>query len=257
MFRFKQFTIHDEQCAMKVGTDGTLLGAWSGQLYKEIHTSEGTTHPDMQNSNYQPIHILDIGTGSGLIAIMLAQQLPAAQITAIDIDHPAVSQANNNFAACPWTNRLHAMHISLQDYNNQAQFGYQLIVSNPPYFVNSLKNPNAERQMARHTDTLSYDELILNSASLLTNGGILALILPIEAESTIRRLASSAGLSPIRITYVCTKAGKTPKRILIALQKGMMDTNTPQITTDTLCLIGKDNAPRSIEYQLLTRDFYL
>ena len=243
-FRFKQFTVWHDRCAMKVGTDGVLLGAWCPLPI--TNNQSPITNP--------PYRVLDIGTGSGLIALMLAQRLssqsPIAHIDAIDIDANAVAQAQGNFALSPWGNMLHAHHSTLQDW--QAE-GYDLIVSNPPYFQASLKNPNQQRATARHTDSLSYEELIAHAARLLKDSGVLALILPIEAESKIRTLAEHHRLYPTHITHIHSKPNKPAKRLLIALSK-QEQSEEPLIRT---FYIESESAPRSPEYQDLTRDFYL
>lgn len=222
---------------MKVGTDGTLLGAWA---------------PIPQDGS---LRILDVGTGSGLIAMMLAQRIPEAQILAIDIDAEAAQQAADNFLACPWPERLKAQHIRLQELSRAADPAlFDLIVSNPPYFVDSLKNPDPSRSQARHTDTLSFEELIECCARLLRQGGTLALVLPAETEQTIRHLAAENELTPISITHVRTRAQKPPRRLLIAFSKA--DTPQPIRETD-LCLMGEDGAPRSQAYHELTKEFYL
>ena len=149
-FKFRQFTIWHDRCAMKVGTDGVLLGAWAGQD--------------------RPGEILDIGTGSGLIALMLAQRFPQARITGIDCDRDAVMQARENFAGSPWSGRLRAIHTSLQNYchgQEAASERFSLIVSNPPFYDNTLTNPDSRRCTARHTGGLPHDELLLLSAGLL------------------------------------------------------------------------------------------
>ena len=269
-FRFKQFTVWHDRCAMKVGTDGVLLGAWCPLPNSAASNSpQGVLYP----------RILDIGTGSGLIALMLAQRLssqsPIANnlytIDAIDIDADAVAQAQYNFEQSPWSFHLHAHHSTLQDWSpslqrsnlqvkqssSEANFKrsnlYSLIVSNPPYFQDSLKNPNAQRATARHTDTLSYTELIAHSARLLQEDGILALVLPIEAEQEILTLAADHGLHPTDITYVHSKPSKPAKRILIALSP-ISDSRCPM--TETM-YIESENTPRSDEYKELTKNFYL
>ena len=138
---------------MKVGTDGVLLGAWCPLMQlRSSEVEEGRK-------------VLDIGTGSGLIALMLAQRLPKAQITAIDIDTDAVEQATYNFSISPWSERLDCQQTALQDLAGEGI--YDLIVSNPPYFQDSLKNPDNQRAIARQTDTLSYHELLTDSDRLL------------------------------------------------------------------------------------------
>ena len=148
MFRFKQFTIHQDACAMKVGTDGVLLGVLA----------------DVTAAT----HLLDIGTGTGLVALMLAQRNPSMSIDAIEIDSKAAKQAAENVAQSPWPQiRVHC--AALQTYT--ANQPYNLIVSNPPYFVNSLKAPKAARTTARHTDSLSFNELVEGVDRLLSPAG--------------------------------------------------------------------------------------
>lgn len=235
-FRFKQFTVWHDRCAMKVGTDGVLLGAWCPL--------------PSNHSVSSPYRLLDIGTGSGLIALMLAQRLNNSEIDAIDIDQSAVEQTAYNFAQSPFASYLKVHHATLQEWDAQP---YDLIVSNPPYFQSSLKNPNAQRATARHTDTLTYSELISYSSRLLTKHGILALILPIEAEAEIIRLAREHQLYPTHITRVHPKPDKPAKRLLIAFSPCAND-SLP--ITYTFYIEG-DNIPRSEEYQTLTKDFYL
>ena len=235
-FRFKQFTVWHDRCAMKVGTDGVLLGAWCPLSLSPKESS--------------PYRLLDIGTGSGLIALMLAQRLNNSEIDAIDIDQSAVEQATYNFAQSPFASYLKVHHATLQGWDAQP---YDLIVSNPPYFQDSLKNPNAQRAAARHTDTLSYEELIMHSARLLAPNGTLAVVLPFEAKDEILSLAREQGLSPTHITHIHSKPSKPAKRLLIALSP-ISDNQHP--ITDTM-YIESENAPRSEEYQTLTKDFYL
>lgn len=132
-FRFKLFTVWHDHCAMKVGTDGVLLGAWAQQKHART--------------------ILDIGTGSGLIALMLAQRFQEAEITGIDIDPSAAKQASDNFRLSPWSHRMHARCIDLHTFSLEDGH-FDLIVSNPPYFSASLKNPNQQRATARHVAQL-------------------------------------------------------------------------------------------------------
>ncbi len=252
-FCFKQFYVHDEQCAMKVGTDGVLLGAWAASTHGAWRMAHGA--------------ILDIGTGSGLIALMLAQRFPNANILGIDIEAHAVQQANANFAASPWASRLHTAHTSLQDYCIErnlnfcvsecqnigtSELRFNMITSNPPFFNNSLKAPDTARSTARHTDTLSYEDLLYHSARLLADDGILSLILPIEAEQTIIQEAAHNGLYPTRLCRVRGNQRKPYKRLLIEFQK----TSTATIEEETLTLEDAPNQ-RSEAYKTLTQDFYL
>ena len=206
---------------MKVGTDGVLLGAW-------VPTGS---------------RILDVGTGSGLIARMLMQRCPEAEVEGIDIDEAAVEQANEN--------GVRAFQARLQEW----QGTYDLIVSNPPYFQNSLKNPDEGRKTARHTDTLSYAELVKHSARLLSEGGQLAVILPAEAENEVRQLAAGEELYLTRVTRVYSKENKKPKRVLLAFQLKIEDLRF-EILEDSLVL-EDEKGGRSLPYQNLCRDFYL
>jgi tRNA1Val (adenine37-N6)-methyltransferase len=228
---------------MKVGTDGVLLGAWC-----PLGVDEAT-----RQGKYK---ILDIGTGSGLIALMLAQRATSIDdtpivIDTIDIDAGAAEQAKFNFEQSPWSKLLRIYQSSLQEWQSEEE--YDLIVSNPPYFQSSLKNPDAQRATARHTDSLSYSELIKHSGRLLKNNGMLALVLPIEAEEDILSLAAAAGLLPTHITYVHTKPGKPAKRILIALRKSDANGNVES----KHFYIESEDSPRSEEYRKLTEEFYL
>ncbi len=263
-FCFKQFYVHDEQCAMKVGTDGVLLGAWAASF-----PPVGGTAPSDRRSEAEKEGglILDIGTGSGLIALMLAQRFPQANILGIDIEENAVNQANENFAASPWHNRLQAEKVALQDMQSLPLMGEleranlppsrgdkrgAIIVSNPPYFHNSLKAPNAARSTARHTDTLSYEDLLYHSNRLLADDGVLSLILPIEAEQSIIQEAAKYGLYPTRLCRVRGNERKPFKRLLIEFQRSVATT----IEETTLTLEDAPNQ-RSEAYKALTSDFYL
>jgi len=227
-FRFKQFYIEDSKCAMKVGTDGVLIGCWPLAF------------------SHSPIRrILDVGTGSGLIARMLMQRFPEAEVEGIDIDEAAVEQAKEN--------GVNAFLSRLQDWQGGP---YDLIVSNPPYFQNSLKNPDASRSTARHTDTLSYAELIHHSARLLRENGQLALILPAEAETEVRGLAAEEMLALARVTRVYSKEGKAAKRTLMAFEKCTIHNAQFKILEDIL-ILEDEKGGRSAAYQELTKDFYL
>lgn len=178
-FRFKKFTVYHDKCAMKVGTDAVLLGAWADTSFCR--------------------NILDIGTGTGIIALMLAQRSQAT-VEAIDIDKEACVQATENAAASPYTERIKVVHASCADFaaSNQ-QKRYDLIVSNPPYFINSLKCPDNKRTVARHTDTLLLSDLIREAQTLLSPSGRIALVLPYERLEEVKALASANHL------YICRR----------------------------------------------------
>ena len=243
---------------MKVGTDGVLLGAWCP-----------ITNHQSQITN-TPFRVLDVGTGSGLIALMLAQRFPEAHIDAIDIDEAAVKQAKENFEHSPFSHQLSAFKSSLQDWkktNDQrltTNDPYDLIVSNPPYFRNSLKNPDKGREQARHTDTLSYEELIHHSAQLLKPDGRLALILPAEAEQEMIAIARQAGFAPTHITRVYSKESKPARRVLLAFCRntGIPEYRNTEISEyrnieiSTL-ILENEVGGRSAAYSELCKEFYL
>lgn len=208
---------------MKVGTDGVLLGAWA------------------------PLgsRILDVGTGSGLIARMLMQRCPEAEVEGIDIDEAAVAQAKEN--------GVRAFQARLQDWKSDIGDCYDLIVSNPPYFQNSLKNPDRGRELARHTDSLGYEELIAHSARLLKEEGQLALILPAEAEEEIRNLAARYSLFPTHITRVYSKETKPARRVILAFSR---KNSIVGLTEDSLVL-EDEKGGRSAAYSKLCEEFYL
>jgi tRNA1Val (adenine37-N6)-methyltransferase len=231
IFRFKQFTIHQEHCAMKVGTDGVLLGAWT----------------NIKNC----VNILDVGTGSGIIAIMMAQR-SNANIHAVEIDVESSIQATENFDICPWHQRLKAVNSSLQDYSLQSKIQYDLIVSNPPYFKNSLKSRERLRNTARHTDTLSYETLIESSIKLLTPNGRLAVILPYVEGSLFIVEATKRGLFCIRKTNVKSIPNTPIIRLLMEFSQKPMPFNEDFLVIGT----GK-HEQYSEKYKELTKDFYL
>jgi tRNA1Val (adenine37-N6)-methyltransferase len=231
-FRFKQFMVRQERCAMKVGTDGVLLGAWAGV--------EGCRR------------VLDVGTGTGLIALMLAQRNPDAAIEAIDMDESAYSQAKENVEASPFAGRIRVVHASFAAYAAEAGAAYDLVVSNPPYFVRSLKNPDAQRRTARHTDSLPLDELLSKGKDLLTSDGRLALILPAGREGELRHEAVAKGLNVTRLTSVVPVPGAGAKRILAELSASRFHSCPREHL-----LIEESRHRYSPAYVELTKDFYL
>ncbi len=266
-FRFKQFTVWHDRCAMKVGTDGVLLGAWAGQgLRGKIPPSGPETSKTSPGTSSDagpeafPRTILDIGTGSGLVALMLAQRFPGAQVTGIDIDEAAIAQARENFAGSPWPDRLRAVRQSLQEFCRSTVTGtaggsfprFDLIVSNPPFYDTTLTNPDPVRTAARHTGGLTHEELLLLSASLLTPQGVFSLIIPSESGKSILRLAERSRLHLHRLTRVYSKPSSRPRRILASF--GRQPVSSP--VEDTLTLTGTDGT-RSPEHIRLTQDFYL
>lgn len=216
---------------MKVGTDGVLLGAWAPVSGYGLRVTD--------------YRILDVGTGSGLIARMLMQRCPEAEVEGIDIDEAAVAQAKEN--------GVRAFQARLQDWKSDTGDCYDLIVSNPPYFQNSLKNPDRGRELARHTDSLGYEELIAHSARLLKEEGQLALILPAEAEEEIHEIAAQYSLYPTHITRVFSKETKPARRVILAFRRQNSDVS---LIEDSLVL-EDEKGGRSAAYSALCKDFYL
>ena len=230
-FRFKQFTVFQDCCAMKVGTDGVLLGAWA-EAYKRNN-------------------VLDVGTGTGLIALMIAQRNTNATIDAIDIDEGCVMQAKRNVFESPFSNRVDVQKSSFQDFAARNDNKYDLIVSNPPYFHNSLKSPNLHRNYARHTDSLSFYEIISEGVSLLTESGCISLILPYEFKTSVLMHAKTVGLFAKRITNVFPLPHKPAKRILVEF--GMSDTEC----VENNLIVELSRHKYTDEYNALTNEFYL
>lgn len=231
-FTFRQFTIWHDRCAMKVGTDGVLLGAWA--CVEDVS------------------RILDIGTGSGLIAIMLAQR-STALVDAVEIYKNACLQAHENIAACPWKKRITLYHDAVQDFQNKTVWRYDLIVSNPPFFRNSLKPPARSRSVARHGDLLGYENLLVSASALLGPGGRLSVILPAREKEHFTQLAYFHGLYPARILMVRPSPDKGYSRCLVELGR---DRNQP-CTQEELSILLQDGKRYSDDYFKLTRDFYL
>jgi tRNA1Val (adenine37-N6)-methyltransferase len=230
-FRFRQFTVDDSRSVMKVGTDAVLLGAWAGREAADA--------------------ILDIGCGSGLIALMMAQRFEDARITAIDIHAPSVEQAAGNFIASAWSGRLQAVQSSLQDYARQHKKAFDLIVSNPPFFSNSLRPPDQEKGIARHTASLSHRELAFCAAALLQDNGRFALILPAGSQSAFEDHARAAGLVKCRQSDIVPVAGKAVNRVMSEWG------SRPETTEQSRLTIRSAGGDYTEEYKKLTAAFYL
>lgn len=230
-FKFKQFTIHQDKCAMKVGTDGVLLGAWA----------------DCENAN----SILDIGTGTGLITLMLAQR-SIAKIDAVEIDEAACVQAKENIEKSLWSDRIEIFNIPFQDFSKSTNEKYDLIVSNPPYFQNSLYAPDEKRTDARHNSNLKLDELLNGALKLLTRKGKLSIILPYLEGALFILKAAENGLYCVRQTKVLPKPDRAPKRLLLEFISEKM----PLIEQELIIELNKRHE-YSEAYKNLTKDFYL
>jgi tRNA1Val (adenine37-N6)-methyltransferase len=231
-FVFKQFTIHQDKCPMKVGTDAVLLGAW---------IRPGTAK-----------RILDIGTGTGILAIMLAQKSTAA-IDAIDIDVEAVEQARQNADFCKWRERVKVAHASLQQFSKAAGSKYDLIVSNPPYFIDSSKPPEEGRTLARHNDYLPFDELVEGVVKLLEPHGKFFVILPNKEAIIFKDLAEKKGLKLSRLLRVRTKHDKaTEKRHIM-----QFEFHPASFSEDSIVIEKEGRHEYTDEYKELTKDYYI
>ena len=230
-FQFKQFTVHQQHCAMKVGTDGTLLGAWA-------MASEGMCR------------ILDIGTGTGLIALMMAQRYPQAQVTAIDIDEGAVRQAKENVSASPFADKINALKADVLTFKETEK--YDSIVCNPPYFEDSLTCPDPQRTEARHTVSLGYRQLMEAAFRLLKDDGRFSLIIPSDYRERLESEAHLRGFFLSRVCSVQTTPSKAPKRYMIELTKQPVD----EIDTINGILESLPHI-RTDWYRELTQEFYI
>lgn len=230
-FRFKQFTIQQDRAAMKVGTDGVLLGAWVS----------------LEN----PESILDIGSGTGLIALMLAQRSDAFQIDAIEIEDDAYEQAVTNFENSDWSDRLFCYHASLQEFAEEMDEQYDLIVSNPPFYTDSFESSDSNRSLARFESALPFEELIESTAKLLSKNGNLALITPYKEEEKVLKIALKNELFPQKITRVKGTANSEIKRSLLLFS---FQENTPEI--DEL-IIELSRHQYTDAFKELVKDFYL
>lgn len=229
-FQFKQFSITQAETAMKVGTDGVLLGSWA----------KANKHN----------RILDIGTGTGLIALMAAQRFPEATIEAVEIDADAANQARSNFECSPWGERLILHETRIQDFASDDYFN--LIISNPPFFENSKKSGDKAKDLARHTDQLAYTELIFAANNLLKEGGTFAVIIPWANANKFIRLAKAQGLYCNKICAVKSTPAKEPKRALIAFNKFKSECEEEELIVES-----GGRHQYSNEYIKLTEDFYL
>jgi len=230
-FKFKQFDIYQDKCAMKVGTDGVLLGAWC-------------RCGSAQN-------ILDIGTGTGLIALMLAQ-CSKAQIHAIDIDKNSVLQASNNFVRSNWSSRLSVECIDFRQCIVSNNNKYELIVSNPPFFVNSLKSPDERKNISKHADTIPLDLLFRGAVALMTKQSRFCIIIPIAQCNNALNISLNNELYCIRKLIVKPTNEKPAHRI--CLEFGYQ----PQVIDEqTIVIRNSTNGEYTEEYKKLTSEFYL
>lgn len=229
-FQFRQFFVGQQLCAMKVGTDGVLLGAWA----------EGGHH------------ILDIGTGTGVVALMMAQRYVSAHIDAIEVDCDAAGQAADNVRLSPFASRISVTHTALQDFSPIET--YDSIVCNPPYFLNSLKAPEASRSMARHAgeNSLTFRDIFVFAKSNITEAGVVNVVVPTLSQEALETEAYLLGFRKTRELLLRTTPRKPLSRALVTFSRS---SHCPAERSEQ-CLMNADGS-RSAWYQQLTTDFYV
>jgi len=233
VFQFKQFSVNQDQTAMKIGTDGVLLGAWT----------------TIENN---PKAILDIGTGTGIIALMLAQRSNAEQIDAFEIDESAYEQAVENFENSPWSDRLFCFHAGLDEFLEEPEDEYDLIVSNPPFFSEDFRSENEQRDLARFQGAMPFEDLVEAADLLLSENGIFSVIIPFHEEDRFIELCAEVELFPIKITRVKGAQNTKIIRSLLAFKRFELAV----LTADEL-VIEISRHEYTPEYISLTKDFYL
>lgn len=230
VFQFKQFTVDDSRCAQKVGTDSVLLGAWA--------QVEGARR------------ILDIGTGSGLLALMAAQRAPKAQVVGVEIDPQAVCQARENVAQSSFRQCIEIVEQDVKDFRTQEPF--DCILSNPPYFLETTLPPDDSRALARHAQFLTFDELAHAVDALLSPSGLFHVILPLDHVREFVTQLLIVGLNLTRRCLVCTIRHKPPRRALLTFSR-----HVPAAVTEEEIILQQPDGSRTDAYNLLAKDFYL
>jgi tRNA1Val (adenine37-N6)-methyltransferase len=231
-FQFKQFVIHQDRCTMKVGTDGVLLGAWA----------------DVTGVR----KVLDIGAGTGVIAVMLGQRTESAEVHAVEIDKDSFCQARENMAAAPWGERLRVLHVSIQEYMRGAEDRYDLIVSNPPFFSGGTFSNNQDRNSVRHTVKLPHGDLLTAVRTLLEEKGRFCVILPFLEGLRFEELARTYKLYCTRKMEVKPKEEKPTERLLLQFER-----QEKEQLRETLVIQKEERNDWTEEYMALTGDFYL
>ena len=231
-FTFKQFQVNQDRCAMKIGTDGVLLGAWTPL-------------------NNNPFNVLDIGAGTGILSLMLAQRSNSEQIDAIEIDEDAYEQCVENFETSPWGDKLFCFHAGLDEFVDEPEDEYDLIISNPPFYAEDFKTDNSQRDMARFQDAMPFEELIEAATLLLSDNGIFSVIIPFKEEAKFVSMCKELDLFPFKITRVKGTPNSEIKRSLLAFSR---IEQTPIIDELTIEISRHQYTP---EYIDLTKDFYL
>ena len=231
-FQFKQFSVAQDRCEMKVGTDAVLLGAWSAL-------------------DHMPNTILDIGSGTGILALIMAQRSTAELIDALEIDSDAYEQCVHNFETSDWGDRLFCYHASLDEFVDEIEDTYDLIISNPPFYTDHFKSRNEARNKARFEDALPFEELLTSVSKLLSVTGQLNVIIPFSEEINFISLAKNVDLYPIRILRVRGQEESPVKRSLISFTFQENKIKVSELTIE----ITRHHYTH--DYINLTKDFYL
>jgi len=231
-FRFKQFSVAQDQCAMKIGTDTVLLGAWTGL-------------------ELQPNSILDVGAGTGILALMMAQRSTAELIDALEIDPAAYEQCVTNFETSDWGDRLFCYHASLNEFIEEIEDQYDLIISNPPFYTAPFKTENEVRNKARFEEAMPFNELLKSVAKLLSPNGNFNVVLPFSEETSFIALAAKEALYPSKILHIRGQKSSPIKRSLMCFTFKKQVVETQELTIE----IARHQYTK--EYTTLTKDFYL
>ena len=232
-FNFKQFTVQQDKCAMKIGTDGVLLGAWC----------------PIDNN---PFSVLDIGAGTGILSLMLAQRSNAEQIDSLEIDEEAYEQCMENFENSPWSDRLFCFHAGLDEFVDEPEDEYDIIISNPPFYSEDYKTDSSQRDLARFQDALPFEDLIEAADLLLSENGIFAVIIPYKEEERFIDLCAEVELFPVKVTRVKGSHTTPIVRSLLAFKRYELSV----LTADEL-VIEISRHEYTDDYINLTKDFYL
>ncbi len=232
-FNFKQFSVQQDKCAMKIGTDSVLLGAWC----------------PIDNN---PFSVLDIGAGTGVLSLMLAQRSHAEQIDALEIDEDAYEQCVENFEASPWSDRLFCFHAGLDEFIEEPEDEYDIIISNPPFYSEDYKTDNSQRDLARFQDAMPFEELVEAADLLLSENGIFAVIVPFKEEERFIDLCAEVELFPVKVTRVKGSHTTPIIRSLLAFKRYELSV----LTADEL-VIEINRHEYTDDYINLTKDFYL
>ena len=246
-FQFKKFIVHQAHTSMKVCTDACLFGAWAA------------SDPQVINAH----KILDIGAGTGLLSILLAQANNNATITAVEIEEAAATEAASNFKLSPWTDQLNLMHDDIQNFGNHANTLYDIIITNPPFYEGDLKSPDENKNTAAHSTALPWNLLIENVAKLLNDSGSFYVLVPTLRAYTMQKLCDTHGLQLVSEVLVHNTAKNLPIRAMQKFTKqhsGQMDTektnDIPQVKRTKIFIKDADNN-YSPEFNLLLKDYYL